>query len=288
MITGMCQYFKKFLFFACLFCFVPLYAYAQGISSQTQNIISIDGLGFNGQINTNSEKTLLFVTTYDYPPFVYVRRDGHLGGLDIELARHLCRLLQQKACELQQLPHDQIGNALLEGKADIGIAGLRMSKTLEDQLDFTEPYLRQAGRFVVRTSFAGSPFTKDNVAGIRVGVTAGTMHERFIQTNFPNAVVFAFPEQNDARKALKGRQIDAVFDDAMSLSFWLNGQASENCCKYLDEAYLNTEYFGDGLALAVKDGETDLVIALNSALARMARDGLLSSLYLKYFPISFM
>jgi len=266
---------------------LPAYSFAQSATLESKPIISIDGAGFDDRIQFDTMKALRFVTTYEYPPFVYVRRDGRLGGWDIELAQNLCRMLQRK-CTIQQVPFDQIGKMLIEEKADIGIAGLRMSQNLEDFLDFTEPYLRQGGRFVVRTSFAGSPFNKQNIANVRVGVTAGTEHERFLKTAFPNATIFPFPEQMDARKALATRQIDAVFDDAMSLSFWLNGRSAENCCKFIDGVYLQPDYFGDGIAMAVKDGNTDLTIALNAALARMARDGLLASLYLKYFPLSFM
>jgi len=163
-----------------------------------------------------------------------------------------------------------------------------MSASVEDLLDFTEPYLRQGGRFVVRTSFAGNPFTRQSISGVRVGVTAGTEHERFMKSYFPTAVLIPFPHPTDARKALSGRQIDAVFGDAMSLSFWLNGKNSGDCCKFLNEAYTLPEFFGDGIAMAVKDGNSDMIAALNSSLARLARDGVLSALYLKYFPISYM
>jgi len=80
-------------------------------------------------------------------------------------------------------------------------------------------------------------------------------------------------------------RVDAVFSDALSLSFWLSSPASQDCCVFLDGAFLSNEYFGNGLAIAVSPERKELVEAINFALAEINANGKFAELYLRYFPL---
>ena len=81
---------------------------------------------------------------------------------------------------------------------------------------------------------------------------------------------------------------DAVHNlsDALSLSFWLQGEKGNGCCEFIGEPYLAPAYFGRGLSIAVQRDDLELRDGLNFALKSINAKGKFAELYLRYFPIS--
>jgi polar amino acid transport system substrate-binding protein len=88
-----------------------------------------------------------------------------------------------------------------------------------------------------------------------------------------------------ARNALKNGRVQAVFGDAIALSYWLNGAEAAGCCVFRDGPFTDPKYFGEGVGIAVKKGNAPLRRALDYALSRLAQRGVFAELYLKYFPV---
>jgi len=116
-----------------------------------------------------------------------------------------------------------------------------------------------------------------------VAVVAGSSHEAYLKAFFPKARIAPFENAALARLALKDGRVNALFGDAVSLSFWLNGAEAEGCCAFSNNAYVDAKFFGDGLGIAVKKGATPLRRSLDYALARLAQRGVYAELFLKYF-----
>ena len=89
-----------------------------------------------------------------------------------------------------------------------------------------------------------------------------------------------------ARLALRKGDVDLMFGDAISLAFWLNGTDSENCCSFRGGPYMDSRYFGEGIAIVVKKGNDTVRLALNWALFRVWEQGRFTDLWLRYFSIS--
>ena len=116
-------------------------------------------------------------------------------------------------------------------------------------------------------------------------MVAGSTHEAYLKTFFPKTEIVAFETPEAARTALKTGRVNALFGDAISLAFWLNGADADGCCVFKSGPYVDARFFGEGVGVAVKKGADPLRRALDYALARLARKGVYSELYLKYFPI---
>jgi polar amino acid transport system substrate-binding protein len=110
-------------------------------------------------------------------------------------------------------------------------------------------------------------------------------HAKYFKAVFSNRKFVEFDSIAEARNALLGKSISAVFSDAVSHSFWLTSKAADNCCQFVGGAYLSREYFGNGLTIAVAKGNLELVEAINFALKRINTNGTFRELYLRYFPI---
>ena len=117
-------------------------------------------------------------------------------------------------------------------------------------------------------------------------MVAGTAHEAYLKNLFTEAEVHSYPTPAAARDALKKGEVDLLFGDGISLSFWLNGSDSAGCCEFRGGPYLESRYFGEGVGIAVRKGNNLLRRAFNWALFRLWENGRFTDLWLRYFPIS--
>ncbi len=231
-------------------------------------------------------QTIRFVTTDDFPPFNFLDADGHLTGFNVDLTRAICAELAIR-CTIQAREWDDLLNTLRQGSADAIIAGIAITAQAREELDFSDVYMRWPGRFVVRRDAPAIEFTPEGLKGKTLAVVARTAHEAYLAAFFPEVGRKLYPTPEAARQALKSGEADAHFGDGMQLSFWLQSAAAADCCIFAGGPYLETRFFGDGLAIAVPRGKSDLKQALDAALAAIEENGIYSELYLRYFPVGF-
>jgi polar amino acid transport system substrate-binding protein len=229
-----------------------------------------------------------FLTTTDFPPFNFIDANGLLSGLHVDLARAICRKLDiLDRCQIQALPWEELEGALDRNEGDALIAGLAVTGKTREKYAFTRSYLRFPARFVaLRGSTLAEPIY-GNVAGKRVGVIEGSEHEAMLRDYFPAARVVTYTKPEWLFGDLREGKLDAAFGDGMRLSFWLAGQDSRDCCQFVGGPYLAPEYFGSGLAIAVRKDDSVLADAFDYALREINMDGTFSELYLRYFPVGF-
>jgi polar amino acid transport system substrate-binding protein len=233
-----------------------------------------------------SVPAIRFVTTDDFPPFNFLNADGRLTGFNVDLARAICDELDIR-CTMQAREWDDTLNAVRQGNADAIIAGLAITTAAREELDFSEVYMRWPGRFVVRRDAEPIDLTPDGLKGKTLAVVARTAHEAYLAAFFPEVGRKLYPTPEAAREAVKSGEADAHFGDGMQLSFWLQSEAAGACCVFAGGPYLESRFFGEGLAIAVPRGEEDLKQAINAALAALQEKGVYAELYLRYFPVGF-
>jgi len=173
---------------------------------------------------------------------------------------------------------------LARDEVDAVIAGHRINVETLAQADFTNPYFRTPGRFAVHRDGPSLKMTPSGLDRRAVGVVSGTAHEAFLQTFFSTIKIERFETPEDARMALKDKKVDAIFDDGIGLVFWINGSLSAGCCDLAAGAYLEPMFFGDGIGIAVKRGNRDLLAELNAALEMIYTEGAMVEMVQRYFP----
>ena len=228
-----------------------------------------------------------FITTTDFPPFSFVRGEKQISGFHIDLARAICSELGMlSACQIQALPWSEHESAMAKDVDTVLISGLSIDAASRQKYAFTRAYLNLPGRFVGRkTNLVREPLYH-NLSGKIVGIVSGTAHEAFLVSNFGRSYLRAFLDQDAALNALKNKEVEVVFSDSLSVSFWLHSKQSENCCEFTGGPYLSSDYFGKGLSIAVSPKNKKLLSALNFALRAISDKGTFSELYLRYFPES--
>lgn len=232
------------------------------------------------------QKRLLirFLTTDDFPPFNYYDDEGILTGLNVDLARSIC-LEIGAACDIKVRPWDELMLAMKRGDADAVIAAHTVGGPAAADVDFTDRYFQTPGRFAGPVNSEATDVNPGGLYGKRLGVAKGTTHEAFLRAFFRDSRIEAFENIELARDALQQGKVDFLFDDGISLSYWLKGTLARGCCEFKGGAFLEPKYFGDGLAIAVGRNDPMLKAQINDALKRIRRSGRFEEIVNRYFPL---
>jgi polar amino acid transport system substrate-binding protein len=233
--------------------------------------------------NLAAVPNIRFLTTADFPPFNYRDKTGELVGFNVDLSRAVCADLAI-TCTIQAWPWDQAGKALEDGQGDALIAGLAMSAENGALFDFSNSYLMLPGRFVVLKG-GETNFDPAALAGKSIAARKGSAHAIFVTRYLPGSKVMEFDTEIAALEAVRDKQADAYFGDAMRASFWFND--NPDCCSFAGQPYFRPDLFGDGFAIAVAQGHDAVRQAIDYGLVKLKRSGTFDELYLRWFPIGF-
>jgi polar amino acid transport system substrate-binding protein len=226
-----------------------------------------------------------FVTESDYPPFNYLDEDGTLTGFNVDIARALCLELDV-SCDVQARQWRELVPALKRGETDAVIASIAISPRSLADMDFTDRYYFTPARFAARKgTLARVEVTAIGLEGKKVGVTRGSAHEAYLKVFFRDCNIQAFDSPDQARDALAEGKVELVFDDGISLSFWLNGTNSRGCCEFRGGPFFDPRYFGDGVGVAVRKGDQELKRLINLAIKRVRESGQYEEISKRYFPL---
>jgi polar amino acid transport system substrate-binding protein len=226
-----------------------------------------------------------FLTGFDYPPFNFVGPDGNPAGFNVDLARLICEEIKA-TCTIQMRRFDTLLEALEQNRGDAVVASIAATAGARGRADFTDPYYHTPARFVARKDLKIDALKPETLEGKKVAVIAGTAHEAYLRKLFTDVDLRPYPTSEAARKALREGEVDLLFGDGIALSFWLNGTDSADCCAFRGGPFLESRYFGEGVGIAVRRGNTALRMALNWALFRLWETGRFTDLWLRYFPLS--
>ncbi|WP_287055854.1 transporter substrate-binding domain-containing protein [Mesorhizobium sp.] len=231
---------------------------------------------------------LRFLTTTDFPPFNFLDGAGRLSGFHVDLARAICAELGiAEKCQIQALPWVELEGALQKGEGEAIIAGIAATPESRSKYAFSRSYLQFPARFIMPKAKALTEPIFDRLRGKRVGVVAGSAHERMLRDYFGTVQVVPFAQMEALYDGLKAGKVDAGFGDGMRFAFWLGSSNAAACCRFAGGPYLAPEYLGSGMAIATRANDPALAAAFDYALQEISVKGIFAEFYLRYFPVSF-
>lgn len=224
-----------------------------------------------------------FLTEDDFPPYNFAGPDGRPVGFNIDIARAICEELGVP-CTIQVRRFDLLTESLDRNAGDAVIASLAITPDIRRRFEVSDRYLETPARFLMRSDTRLAEATPEALAGRSIATVQGTAHEAYITQFFPQSARRTYPDVETARRALLERDVDVLFADGVASGFWLSGEASAGCCRFLGGAFTESRYFGEGLAIVMRRGNEPLRRAVNHALQRLWEKGTYAELYLKAFP----
>ncbi|MFG2572134.1 transporter substrate-binding domain-containing protein [Streptomyces sp. NPDC048481] len=214
-------------------------------------------------------------THLPYPPF-QSEIDGKVQGFDVSLIDLVAKNLGVKQV-ITDTPFENFktGAFLNSGQCDLAAAGMTITDERKKNVDFSDPYFDATQAVLVDKGAGVASLADVKSKGVKLGAQAQTTGEDYAKKQGFDPVSF---ESSDAvLNGLRTGQVKAVIIDYPVVQGWLKDKANAGAFKVVDN--LNT---GEQYGFTVKKGNTELVDAINKALADAKSDGTYKKLYEKW------
>ncbi len=225
-----------------------------------------------------------FAMEATYPPFESIDATGQIKGFDVDIAKAICAHSKLE-CTFTNQPWDSLIPSLKIGKFDALISAMMITEARKRQVDFTQPYYEASASFLAAKA-SNLSLNEQSLKGKVVGVQNGTTFEEYIQDKYGNVVkIKAYATLQNAFLDLAAGRVDLVFGDAPVILDWMKQQPVD---KYtlLEKPFTDTKYFGEGYAIAVRKGNSELLNVLNDGLKAIKSDGTYQKIVQQYFGIN--
>lgn len=225
---------------------------------------------------------LIMSTNAQFPPYELVADgEGFNGtgfeGIDIEIAYALAEKLGLELV-IDDMEFDSALLAVQNNAADMMLAGLSYSTDRDEVMDFSDSYATGVQVVIVKE---GSDVTMDNLGDYMIGTQRGTTGYIYASDTPENGGygedhVIAYDNGATAVQELINGTIDAVIIDQAPAEEYVAANADAGLT-ILPGAWVEEQY-----CLAVDDGNTVLLDALNNALNELIDDGTVQAIIDKY------
>jgi arginine/ornithine transport system substrate-binding protein len=220
-----------------------------------------------------------------YPPFSWVDPDGSLKGFDIDIALALCKEMGAD-CKLVQQDWDGIIPALLARKYDAIVASMSITEERKQKVAFSDKYYNTPAKFV-RKKGSGIEITKDSLKGKTVGVQRATIHDNFITGEFGDSVnIKRYATQDEAYLDAAAGRVDLLLADSVAMNDGFLSKDAGKDFEFVGPDYTDRKYFGDGVGVAIRKGDSDLIASFNKAIAAILANGTYKTIQDKYFDFN--
>jgi polar amino acid transport system substrate-binding protein len=214
-----------------------------------------------------------------YPPFNLVDSNGELQGFDVDIAKALCASMKAE-CTFVKQDWDGMIPALNKRKFDAIVASMSITEERQKAVDFSERYYTNKLQFVGKKGQA-IDISAAGLKGKVIGAQRATISGQWLEQNRADADIKLYDTQENAYLDLASGRLDTILADAFVNYEWLNSDAGQAF-----EAKGDPVFDGDLIGIAIRKGEDDLRMKLNTAIKDIVADGTYGKINAKYFPFS--
>lgn len=230
----------------------------------------------------DAERTVRIATEGASPPFNYVDQTGELQGFEIDLGKALCERAKLR-CTFQIHQWDGIVKGLIAKEYDAIMSGLSITDKRRKRIAFSKPYYRMPAAFVGPKDTPIEDVGPQALAGKRIGVVEDSKSAAFLDEVYAGAEVRPYANLEEADLDLLTGRLDLVLGNKLALSQFLAGREGE-CCRFVADAPRNPAYYGEGVAIGIRQDDPDLKAAFDRALDSLIADGTYDRIRAKYIP----
>jgi len=206
-------------------------------------------------------------TSADYPPYEFRLlgdEDGDIVGIDIDIANEIARELGVKL-EVKEILFSKLFDSLAQGEIDMIIAGITPTEQRKQVADFSDVYYQAIQSLLIRGDETELIKSVEDLRGKKVGVQKDSIQEESARNQIKGAEFVAMEKITELIDALKNRNVDAiVLEKPVAESYALRNKELVNLACSVEERM--------GSAIAVKKGDSDLLMNINDTLKKLKDD----------------
>ena len=216
-------------------------------------------------------------TNAAFPPYEMIKDDGTFEGIDVEVAQAIADKLGLELV-VDDMGFDAALLAAQNNQSDMVMAGVTVTEERQKVMDFSDSYATGVQVVIVKED---SPIASvDDLSNAEmIGCQKATTGYIYCSDSVENGGygedhVTAYDSGATAVMALVNGQVDAVVIDNEPAKAFV---AANPGLKILD-----TEFTVEDYAIGLKKGNTDMLNAINEAMAELKADGTFQSIVDKY------
>jgi polar amino acid transport system substrate-binding protein len=204
---------------------------------------------------------LLIATEGTYPPFSMTAADGSLDGLEIRVGKEIAKRLGLEYTPVI-IKWESLLVGLAAGQYDFASDAMDITGERQKAVTFADGWLESGGRVVTKKD---SDIKKsDDIKGKNVGVLVASTWQKLAEER--GATVKTYKAESDAIQDLVNGNIDAVITDSIAAAYSIQASKlpltmTEDYVSHIQKGFPFTK------------GKTNIVKAVNKALADMIADG---------------
>lgn len=254
-----------------------------------------------GLLRAETPRKLRIATEGAYPPFNQTAPSGAITGFEPDLLAEIAKR-QGFEYELISQAWDGMIQGLIDGKYDAVIDAVTITPKRLESIDFSLPYTTGGSAFMTtadsglklpgegtRVNLTDEAATETAIAalaealkGKTVAVQVSTIQSSFLDTYLaPRGVTIrTYQAGADAYQDMMNDRADAVMASVTNLSAFLKKNAGK---VGITGPEVTGGIMGNGAAVAVAKGKTELADLFSAGLKSMSDDGTLGELSVKWF-----
>ena len=223
----------------------------------------------SGEFTTVEAGKLHMSTNAAFPPYEMTADDGSFVGIDVEVATAIAEKLGLELV-VDDMDFDAALTAAQQNKSDMVMAGVTVTDERLAVMDFSDSYATGVQVVIVPE---GSDITLDNLGDQQIGTQRGTTGNIYCTDDYGEEHVIAYDNGITAVQALQNGQVDCVVIDSAPAQALVDANPGLTI--------LDTEYITENYAIGFPKN-SDLLPAVNAALAELIEDGTVQSIVDKY------
>ncbi|MDO9480137.1 MAG: ABC transporter substrate-binding protein [Hydrogenophaga sp.] len=217
-----------------------------------------------------------------YEPFTFKTSDGKPTGFDVDIAEALCNEIKRKCVYVEQV-WDSMIPGLQAKKYDVIISSMSITDDRKKVVDFTDKYYNTPSRIVVKSETA---FTDLNsLKGKKIGVLKGSTQEKYAMGDLKPVGVKVVPyeAQDQVYLDIKSGRLDGTVADSVEVTGGFLSKPEGQGYGFVGPVLNDVKYYGYGVGIALRQGETGLRDELNAAIKAIRANGVYETVSKKYF-----
>ncbi|WP_075221670.1 transporter substrate-binding domain-containing protein [Acuticoccus yangtzensis] len=205
----------------------------------------------------------------DAAPFSFAGRFGVRSGFDVDLVNALCRTMKAN-CQIMPMAAEDIIQALLDRRVAFAVATPAIAAQAGSPIAYSAPYLSLSVRFVTPRSAR-----RDAEDGRAVyGALAGTPQASFLEKTYPEPKeVRLYPHNEGMWIDLVLGRLDGVLAAAITARREFLSTPLGRRFGFSSTITQGEDQLARPAAIGVRPQDSDLLDAINAALAKLRADG---------------
>ena len=255
--------------------------------------LMISDFGFSSSQNKTLESQLpakikdrlIVGVITDNPPFTYKNANSILSGFEIDLIKELSKRLKKKAIFIE-LSKEKVLNYIKEGKIDIAIGGIRVSKDIKETYTFSDSYIYSSLNFFrvqdnsTPTSILNDSLIQD-VRSKKIGVIEGSAANYYLNYTLGNKNnIIIYKTNEELLLSVLSNKVTYIILDKVVFKYYHKQDKYKNL--EIIGQNINSTYLAGGISILMQDNSV-LKKEIDLQLSNLKKEGIISNLSNIYF-----